>query len=212
MARVKGKVPEPTRKEKAAKRMKIVLYIFILATVINGGRMVFNTVAGLVTRSQVVEELGGKEKMAELSKADRQRPYYAYANGRMDRAKTPIGKVFGLLDNIGCLALLWKTCQWGWGVKGTVGFTLAVFYELLFAAVCLPLYFRWKKIVKEKKEEKTVVDAQEAMSRAQEDEMKRMEKEAELEAEKAKKEAWEEQNERIMRQKQTAKWGDRGHR
>ncbi len=209
MARVKGKAYEPTRKEKAAKRMKIVMYIFILATVLNCGRMIFGAARGIMTKSQITEQFGGVEKMAEMSKADLQRPYYTYANGRVDNAKTPVGKAIGFVDNIGCLMLLWKTCQWGWGVKGTVGFTLAVFYEALFALICFPLYFRWKKIAEKKEEKKPMVDVQKEMNQKLEEEQQKMEREAKVAEQKAKDEAWQEEYEAIMRQKRVAEWGSR---
>ncbi len=209
MARVKGEAYKPTRKEKAAKRMKIVMYIFILATALNCGRMIFGAARGIMTKSQITEQFGGAEKMAELSKAEFQEPYYTYVTERVDKARTPVGWIFSRLDFLGCFMLLWKTCRLGWGVKGTVGFTLALFYELLFALVCFPLYFRWKKIAEKKEEKKPMVDVQKEMNQKLEEEQQKMEREAKIAEQKAKDEAWQAEYEAIMRQKRVAEWGNR---
>lgn len=209
MARVKGEAYKPTRKEKAAKRMKKVKKILVVITLICCVIMVINAIAGMTGKKAVVEHFGGEEKMAGLSAAELQNPYYAEANRRMDDARTPIGKVWGFFNNLWCLALLWKTCRWGWGFKSTVSFTIALSWEIIFLAIGLPLYFRWKKIAEKKEEKKPMVDVQKEMNQKLEEEQQKMEREAKVAEQKAKDEAWQEEYEAIMRQKRVAEWGNR---
>lgn len=174
MAKLRGAKRRGSEKARARKKMKIVMAIFVLATVFNGGRMLFSVVAGPIGKAKVVEEFGGEERVAKLSEAELQAPYFAYINGKMDGAKMIIGKILGFFDNIGCLILLRKTAEWHWGVKATVWFTLGLFWEIVFALICLPLYIRWRKIVQAAatpKEEKTIVDPVQYIQKVQEAEV-----------------------------------------
>lgn len=209
MAKVRGKAYEPTQKEKAAKRMKMVTWIFILATVFNCGRIAYGIGVGFAEKAQVVEQLGGEEEIAGLSKAELQSPYYTYVNERVDQAENPVVKFFGFVDFVGCFTLLWKTSRLTWGVKGTVNFTLGIFYWAVFAIICLPLRFKWKKIANKKEEKKPMVDAQKEMNQKLEEEQQKMEREAKAAEQKAKDEAWQVEYEAIMRQKRVAEWGSR---
>lgn len=219
MARIKGKEYQPSKKEKARSKMRIVIMILILASVINGCRMLINAIAGPIAAPSLIEQYGGEEKMQQLSQAELQAPYFVYINSKMDKAKTPIGKVFGFIDNVACIMLLWKTAQWHWGVKPTVGFTLAFFWEVVFLAVCLPLFFRWKKVAEAKSEdEKPMVDLQKEMNqktKAEEEEAIRKEAEAkkrENDPNFWSEERWRQEQERIANHHRAQKWRNQAKR
>ena len=212
MARLKGKQFQPTRKQKAKARMRKVAMVFIALSVIFGGIMIFNMIAGPLGHAGVVKNFGGEAAMKEMSLADLQRPYYAYVNSAMDNAETPFGKVFGFVNNIGCLIFLWKTSKWFWGVGATVWFTCALFYELLAAAICGALYLYFYRVVNENTTVKKGVDLQKEMNQKDKEEAERLKKEAERRKAREKDpnqmsdDAWKKKQERIALRKRQEKW------
>lgn len=201
----------PSRKQKAQRKARIVLKILIVITVINLLWALVGFVNGQIGRSRLVKELGGKEVMAELSEADLERPYFAYINGKMDNARNPVTKVIGFINNIGCMIFLWATCTWRWGVVGTVWFTLALWWELIWLLLLGPLFVIWYKISVGKDEKAKVADLKEEMRKAEEREARIKEKEEAERLNDPNRMTPEERREKIRKlklQKMAKQWGE----
>lgn len=204
----------PSRKQKAQRKARIVLKILLVITVINLIWALVGFINGQIGRSRVVEEFGGKKAMSEMSEADLERPYFAYINGKMDKAKNPVTKTIGFINNIGCMVFLWGTCTWHWGVVGTVWFTLALWWELIWLVLLGPWFVIWYKISVGKDEKAKAANVKEEMEKAAIREAKQKEQEEAERLNDPTRMTREEIQEKIRKmrlQKQAQQWGEPPH-
>lgn len=172
--KVKGK-SDATAKEKARVKLRCLWLILKIVTVVCCVLMLVNITRALLGRNGLMQQVGGEEKMAQMSEAEVEHMYFEYINGKLDRAKTTVGKllIWGPA-NLACFVLLHFTAHWHLGVAGTVWFTIFMFFQLVALAICCPLGYKWHKIATvAPPRQKTVVDLEEELNRELEQEVQK---------------------------------------
>lgn len=200
MAKLKGTGIKPAKKAVLRRRMERVKAVFIVATVLICVLLLITGIAGLIGRAGVIKQYGGAEKMATLSQAELQYPYFRYVNEFISSAPGP-SFIWTLIWTIPMILMV-KTCQLHFGIVATAWFSFGIFLELVFMLVCGILYFRWRKIVTAKPERKKPnVDLVEKMNQQAQEEQKKLEREAKDAERRAKEEDWERRRQEIALQK-----------